>query len=267
MPLTIRRPPLPARGQPVRTKREPVLLVPLVASGGTPASDGELLDQVSSGDALAMDALVDRYHRPAVAFAARFCGVALAEDAVQDAFLSIWRASSTYRPELASVRNWLLGIVRHRAIDAVRRDARHTNRRASADLLDLLVDPVQTEDAVLASDRAGTVRSVLQRLPPEQARVITLAYFDGLTHTQIARLTGLAPGTVKGRIRLGVAKLRQPLAGGGIATPAPTPRDRQPPGSHERSMTNPGPHHTQRGSGPRLPARAHDSSSLVKGDR
>jgi Sigma-70, region 4 len=111
--------------------------------------------------------------------------------------------------------------VRHRAIDAARRDARHTNRRASAGLLDLLLDPVQTEDTVLASDQACTVRSMLQRLPPEQARVITLAYFDGLTHTQIAQLTGVAAGTVKGRIRLGVAKLREPLAASGIATPAP----------------------------------------------
>jgi RNA polymerase sigma-70 factor (ECF subfamily) len=168
-----------------------------------------------------MKTLVDRYHRPAVAFAGRVCGLALAEDAVQDAFLSIWRASSTYRPELASVRNWLLGIVRHRAIDAVRRDARHTNRRASADALDPLLDPVQTEDTVLASDQARTVRSMLQRLPPEQARTIRLAYFHGLTHTEIAHLTGLAPGTVKGRIRLGVAKLRQPLAASGMTTPAP----------------------------------------------
>jgi len=221
MPLTNRCPPSPARGRPVRAKGKLVLLLPLVASGGVAASDGELLHQVSSGDALAMKALVDRYHRPAVALAARICGVALAEDAVQDAFLSIWRAASTYRPELASVRNWLLGIVRHRVIDAVRRDARHTNRRADAGLLDLLLDPVETEDTVLASDRAWTVRSMLQRVPPEQARVITLAYFDGLTHPQIARLTGLAPGTVKGRIRLGVAKLRQPLAASGIATPAP----------------------------------------------
>jgi RNA polymerase sigma-70 factor, ECF subfamily len=219
MPPTTRCPPLPASGRPVRTPRKPVLLVALVASGGTSASDGELLQQVSSGNALAMNALVDRYHRPAVAFAARFCGVALAEDAVQDAFLSIWRASSTYRPERAGVCNWLLGIVRHRAIDAARRDARHTNRRASAGLLELLLDPVQTEDTVLASEQACTVRSMLQHLPPEQARVITLAYFDGLTHTQIAQLTGVAAGTVKGRIRLGVAKLREPLAASGIATP------------------------------------------------
>jgi RNA polymerase sigma-70 factor (ECF subfamily) len=166
-----------------------------------------------------MKALVDRYHRSAVAVAARFCGVALAEDAVQDAFLSIWRASSTYRPELASVRNWLLGIVRHRAIDALRRDARHTNRRASADLLDALLDPVQIEDTVFASDQASMVRSMLQRLPPEQARVITLAYFDGLTHAQIAQRTGVAPGTVKGRIRLGVAKLRQPAPAHHISSP------------------------------------------------
>ncbi len=158
-----------------------------------------------------MKALVDRYHHSAVAFAARFCGHALAEDAVQDAFLAIWRASNTYRPDVASVRNWLLGIVRHRAIDAVRRDARHANRRASADALDLLLDPVETEDIVLASEQARTVHSGLRQLPPEQARIITLAYFDGRTHAEIAHLTGLAAGTVKGRIRLGVAKLRQPL--------------------------------------------------------
>jgi RNA polymerase sigma-70 factor (ECF subfamily) len=189
-----------------------------------------------------MKALVDRYRRTAVAFAARVCGVALAEDAVQDAFLSIWRASSSYRPEVASVRNWLLGIVRHRAIDALRRDARHTDRRASADLLDLLLDPVQIEDTVIAGDQACTVRSMLQNLPPEQARVIRLAYFDGLTHTQIAQLTGVAPGTVKGRIRLGVAKLRQPLGAGRTA------------GALERSMTAP-------------TARAHHTSSPIRGER
>jgi RNA polymerase sigma-70 factor (ECF subfamily) len=72
---------------------------------------------------------------------------------------------------------------------------------------------------VIVSDQACTVRVMLERLPPEQARVITLAYFDGLTHTQIARLTGVAPGTVKGRIRLGVAKLRRPLGADSTSSP------------------------------------------------
>jgi RNA polymerase sigma factor (sigma-70 family) len=103
---------------------------------------------ISGGHALAMRTVVERYRRPATALAARICGATLAEDVVQDAFLSIWRSSQTYSPQRGSISAWVLGIVRNRAIDALRRDARHTNRRDSDDTVDFLPDPEETDAVV-----------------------------------------------------------------------------------------------------------------------
>jgi RNA polymerase sigma-70 factor (ECF subfamily) len=207
---------LPAAAEPVRAHPpKPVqvhLPPPNAAPGRLPISDAELIRLIATGHAPAFAAIFARHQRTAVAVATRICGPVLAEEAVQEAFLQISRAADTYRPERGSVRNWVLSIASSRAIDAFRRNARHAGRRADAEELDQLLSADEVEATVLGRDQARTVRSLLKTLPADQARVIAMAYFDQLTHTEIAHRTGLPVGTVKGRIRLGLAKLRPPLA-------------------------------------------------------
>jgi RNA polymerase sigma-70 factor (ECF subfamily) len=159
----------------------------------------------------ALETIFTRHRRGALALAVRICGSGLAEEAVQEAFLQVLRGTSAYRAQLGSVRNWMLGIVHHRAIDAVRRDARHAHRRAGAEELNLLPSAEQLDVMVERRHEARTVRAMLGFLPGDQARVIAMAYFGELSHTEIATLTGLPVGTVKSRIRLGLARLREPM--------------------------------------------------------
>jgi RNA polymerase sigma-70 factor (ECF subfamily) len=200
------------------TMRERPVLAEACAMSATP-SDGDLLVRITGGDEAAMSALVERYRRPALALAGRLCGTALAEEVVQDAYMAVWRAAGTYRPGLASVRSWLLGIVRHRAIDALRRDSRHTRHRADSEALQFIAqeDDAQPHALVTDAERSRTLRSMLDALPSDQAQVIGLAYFDELSHPEIAEMTGLPMGTVKSRIRLGLKKLRAPLMVNGAA--------------------------------------------------
>lgn len=177
-----------------------------------PVPDEALIARVAAGDLAAFGLLFDRHRPTALALAARICGPALAEEAVQDAFLQISRAAQTYVPALGSARTWMLGIVRLRAIDAWRRDDRHLRRRVDADRLETLHDDDELEITVQRRDEARTVRALLNALPSEQARVITMAYFQQLTHEEIARRLSLPVGTVKGRIRLGLGKLRAPMS-------------------------------------------------------
>jgi RNA polymerase sigma-70 factor (ECF subfamily) len=136
-----------------------------------------------------------------------------AEDISQEAFLSIWRSRQRYQSERGSVRTWILGIVHHRAIDSLRRNVVHDRRRASADGLEEREQaPELTEVEVVRRDEARTVRSALDELPREQCHVIELAYFGGFTHTEIAGMLDMPVGTVKGRMRLGLDKLRVALA-------------------------------------------------------
>jgi RNA polymerase sigma-70 factor (ECF subfamily) len=182
-------------------------------------SDSDLIGMLARGNTSALDTLISRHRRSALAIATNICGASLAEEAVQDAFLQVARASNRYRADVASGRNWVLGIVRLRAIDALRHDARHVRRRAAAEELDALCSTEELEAIVVQRDEARTVRSLLGALPVEQANIISMAYFDQLTHQEIARVTGLPVGTVKGRIRLGLAKLRQPMRAYGALIP------------------------------------------------
>ena len=174
------------------------------------SSDGELLSLITSGSGPALTLLLDRHRRCATAVAARICGHELAEEAVQEAFAQIALASDRYRHELGSVRSWILGIVHHRAIDAVRRNARHTSRRADAAMLDGMPSEDHVEATAERRDEARGLRALVQLLPDEQAQIIHMAYFDDLSHAEIAGLTGLPLGTVKSRIRLALTRLRTP---------------------------------------------------------
>ena len=178
-------------------------------------ADEELMELVRGGDPAAFEALYDRHGSAAFSLAYRIAGNrTLAEDITQEAFLSIWRSRLRYEPERGSVRSWLLGVVHHRGIDALRRNFVHDRRRADVERLEELKEaPDRTDVEALRRDEARSVRAALATLPEQQVQVIQLAYFGGYTHTQIAEMLDMPVGTVKGRMRLGLDKLRRELAG------------------------------------------------------
>jgi RNA polymerase sigma-70 factor, ECF subfamily len=165
---------------------------------------------VQDGDPRAFEVIFDRHGGAAFSLAYRVAGnAASAEDVVQEAFLSIWRSRLRYDSTRGSVRTWMLGIVHNRAIDGLRRNLVHDRRRASLEGIEERREaPERTDVEVARREEARTVRAALDTLPDEQRRTIELAYFGGFTHTQIAEMLELPVGTVKGRMRLGLEKLR-----------------------------------------------------------
>lgn len=178
-------------------------------------ADEEVMHLVQEGDPRAFEFFYDRHSGPAFSLAYRMVGNrTVAEDVSQEAFLSIWRSKLRYRPERGSVRTWVLGIVHHRAIDALRRNTVHDKRRASAEGIEERFEAKeQTDVEVARRDEARTVRAAIAELPDEQSKVIELAYFGGFSHSQIADQLDMPIGTVKGRMRLGLDKLRRSLVG------------------------------------------------------
>jgi RNA polymerase sigma-70 factor, ECF subfamily len=176
-------------------------------------ADEDLMALVDDGEMRAFDAICDRHAAVAWSLAYRVCGRrAMAEDVVQEAFLSLWHGRDRYDRARGSVRSWLLCVVHNRAIDALRRTLVSDSRRARDEtIVGRIAAPELIETEVVRRDEARQVREALEQLSPEQRRVIELAYFGGLTHRQIAQVLKLPPGTVKGRIRLGLQKLRTVL--------------------------------------------------------
>ena len=176
-------------------------------------SDEELMRRVAESDPAAFEAIYDRHSRAAFSLAFRILGTRpAAEEAVQEAFLAVWRGGGRYRPERGSVGTWVLGIVHHRAVDVLRRTTVVERRRGSAEgLEERLVAPEQTEQDALRRSEAVEVRGALATLPEPQRRVLELAYYGGFTQTEIATMLGAPLGTVKGRMRLGLEKLGSEL--------------------------------------------------------
>jgi RNA polymerase sigma-70 factor (ECF subfamily) len=172
-------------------------------------TDAALMTRVQAGGPNALGELYDRLALRAYRTAFAICHDRdCAQDAVQDAFLSIWSSSSTYEPSRGSVAGWAMSIVRHRAIYLTRR------RSVIAERDDALA-PTEEQPAKddLPSDFAvraewEELAALLLRLPPAQSEVIRLGFFDGLTHEEISHRLALPPGTVKGRMRLALNKLR-----------------------------------------------------------
>jgi len=177
-------------------------------------ADEELMALVAKGQARAFETIYERHGGAAFSLAYRMCGSrSLAEDVAQEAFLSIWRAGGRYDRARGSVRTWVLGIVHNRAIDALRRTVVHERRRASDEGIEERFEARErTEVEAARREEASTIRGMLETLPDEQSRVIELAYFGGFTHSEIAEMLGAPIGTVKGRMRLGLEKLRGQLA-------------------------------------------------------
>ncbi len=184
-----------------------------VLTGAT--GDDELMRRVQGDDPNAFARLYDRHVARAYRVARSVCGDASrAEDAVQEGFLSIWRGRASYRPGRCSFKGWAMRVVRNRALDALRHDA--AARRPELAELDEGAGKgnrfsALPEESVIARNDNDAMFAALRRLPDAQAAVITLAFFGELTHTEIAEQLALPEGTVKGRMRLGLKKLRVQL--------------------------------------------------------
>lgn len=183
-------------------------------------ADEDLMEMVREGHALAFEIVFDRHAGPAFSLAYRMCGRrARAEDVVQEAFLSIWRSGSRYDRTRGSVRSWILSTVHNRAVDAIRREVGKEARYvADESVAERAPSAERVEDEVERRDDAHRVRRALSDLPSDQRRVIELAYFGGFSHTEIADMLKLPAGTVKGRMRLGLSKLRLSLGAEGLLT-------------------------------------------------
>jgi RNA polymerase sigma-70 factor (ECF subfamily) len=176
-------------------------------------ADEDLIVHVRDGDAFAFEVIFDRHSGAAFSLAYRMCGRrAPAEDVVQDAFMSLWRGGMRYERSRGSVRTWVLAVVRNKAVDSFRHETATTSRdvhdEAAAERM-----PARERTDGEAERRADArqVRGALAALPTDQRNVVELAYFGGLSHSQIGELLELPTGTVKGRMRLAMSKLRLAL--------------------------------------------------------
>jgi RNA polymerase sigma-70 factor (ECF subfamily) len=184
-------------------------------------ADEDLISRVEAADADAFATLYDRHSRAAFSLAYRMMGERQAsEDLAQDAFLKVWRAAGSYRAERGSVRTWILSIVHNRGIDQLRS---HASRRRTQDKLEASAPRSQPSEAFAETWRNSQrdqVREALNTLPPEQLKILELAYFSGYTHVEIAELLRLPLGTVKGRMRLGLQKIKNYFESRDAAVPS-----------------------------------------------
>lgn len=182
-------------------------------SEGLPApaselGDEDLMRRVQTDDALAFEELYDRYSATAFSLARVICeSTEDAQDAVQEGFLNAWRNRARYDQARGSPKAWVLALIRYRSIDTFRRHRNGDGVRASDDYLQMLPAPHRVEADAIQNDEANRLRATLQQLPALQREVIVLAYFGGLTHTEIGNHLHLPLGTVKGRMRLGLRRI------------------------------------------------------------
>jgi RNA polymerase sigma-70 factor (ECF subfamily) len=180
-------------------------------------ADEELMPLVGRKDPEAFEVLYDRHGGAAYSLAYRIVGDrAAAEEVTQEAFISVWRSGARFDATRGSVRSWLLSVVRNRAIDFLRSRAGKAPKLTFDDDAVLEQRPAEerTEDEALQRETAAEIQGALGKLPGEQSKVIELAYFGGFSHSEISRILNLPMGTVKGRMRLGLEKIRGELAEG-----------------------------------------------------
>jgi RNA polymerase sigma-70 factor, ECF subfamily len=180
-------------------------------------ADEDLMPQIAAKDPLAFEVFYDRHGGAAFSLAYRIVGDRqAAEDVTQEALISIWRSGARYDRARGSVRAWTLGIVRNRAIDLLRKESGRSPRLAAGgdELLEQRPAEELTDAEALRRETAREVRGAIRGLPDDQSRVIELAYFGGFSHSEIAEMLNEPLGTVKGRMRLGMDKIRATLAEG-----------------------------------------------------
>ena len=188
--------------------------------GGTPYQglrDDQLVELVAQQDAGALEALYDRYGRAAYSLARRILTEeTLAQDVVQEVFLSLWRDARRFDAGRGTVATYLLSMTHHRAVDVVRREENLRRWRTSDEGLELAPDPkARVEDEVEASERRAEVRAALKDLPDPQRQALLLAYFGGYTQREVAALVGVPLGTVKTRMAAGMRKMKEALSDAG----------------------------------------------------
>jgi len=186
-----------------------------VAGRGSDPADVQIIQRVVAGDQQALGELYDRWSKPAFSLARRVCAdEGLAEDVVQEVFIAFWREPGRFDPTRGAFSSWLLTLVHHKAVDAVRRESAIRRRTvpAAEDGEEWSVAPGPGADqAALGAVVAGQVRDALGRLPDEQREALALAYYGGYTQREVATLTGVPLGTVKSRMFTGVQRLRSVL--------------------------------------------------------
>jgi len=186
-----------------------------VGGRGPDPADAQIIQRVVAGDQQALGELYDRWSKPAFSLARRVCAdEGLAEDVVQEVFIAFWREPARFDPARGAFGSWLLTLVHHKAVDAVRRESAIRRRTvpAAEDGEEWSVAPGPGADqAALGAVVAGQVRDALGRLPNEQREAIALAYYGGYTQREVATLTGVPLGTVKSRMFTGVQRLRSVL--------------------------------------------------------
>ena len=183
-------------------------------------ADEELMLLVNNGEPKAFATLYDRHSQAAYCLAYRMMGEKqAAEDLAQEAFIKVWRRAGSYRAQKGSVRTWILSIVHNRGIDQLRS---HASRRRTQEKIEASAASSQPSEAFAETWRntqAEQVREALSTLPKEQLKILELAYFSGYTHVEIAELLGVPLGTVKGRMRAGLKKMRAYFGSQGVAVP------------------------------------------------
>jgi RNA polymerase sigma factor (sigma-70 family) len=181
------------------------------------AADVALVRRIRAGDREAVDDLYDRFRRPAFALARRILADdTLAEDVLQDVFLSVWRDPGAFDRARGSFASWLLALVHHKAVDAVRREESQRRRQSRAGDELVLAAPTEARDVeseVWTRVVSERVRGALAVLPTAQREALTLAYYGGYTQREVAALTGAPLGTVKTRMLAGMRRLKEELGG------------------------------------------------------
>jgi len=178
------------------------------------ADDGGMLQLIASGDRVAFRELVDEVGPRALSLAIRVtANRQLAEEAVQEAFVDVWTKAGRYDASRGGLRQWVLTLVHHKAVDAVRHESVAARTSAQAPLPDAVDDP---ELLGVAADETVRVRKSLEALPADQRRAIELAYWNGLTYREVAQHLEIPEGTAKSRLRMGLAALRDHLERNGV---------------------------------------------------
>ena len=186
----------------------------ILSADATQLSDEALLEAVARSDEQALKELYDRFGRAAYGLALRVLrDETLAEDAVQEAFLQVWRGASGYRPERAKASTWVLTFVHRRAVDLVRREERR--RREPIEAAPEPAGP-GADETVVARSRREIVQDALNRLPADQRQAIELAYYGGLTQSELAEKLSQPLGTIKSRMFTGLQRLQTLLVEAGF---------------------------------------------------
>jgi RNA polymerase sigma-70 factor (ECF subfamily) len=187
--------------------------------------DRALVARITEGDGGALEALYGRYGGACYGLARRILtDEHLAQDVVQEVFLTVWRDADRFDSSRGGFATWLLSMTHHKAVDAVRREENHRKRRTSSELLeDRAIDGPEVHDEVWSTLRRERVRQAMHTLPAPQREALVLAYFGGYTQREIAGITNTPLGTIKTRMLVGMRRLKDGLEG--IQTGAPHTTD------------------------------------------